>query len=140
MKADQRTDISVKEVPQSNPMDVLLGSSIQKQAKQSRRAQHPLKVQSSKVEFYATFSEPRSAKAKAGADRTWIFKTDAEGKVRFTEDYLVSGDDFYYQSDGETPCLPLGKYYNRDESLRRVSSERRSIHSIYHISRCEGDG
>ena len=29
--------------------------------------------------------------------------------MSFTKDYLVYGDDFYYQSDGKTPCLPLGK-------------------------------
>ena len=26
----------------------------------------------------------------------------------FTKEYLLSGDEFYYQMDGATPCLPLG--------------------------------
>ena len=109
VKADQRTDISVKEVPQSNPMDVLLEKLDSETGKAQPQGAASLEGAEFKVEFYATFSGPRSAKAKAGADRTWVFKTDAEGKVRFTKDYLVSGDDFYYQSDGKTPCLPLGK-------------------------------
>ena len=109
VKADQRTDISVKEVPQSNPMDILLCKLDSETGKAEPQGAASLEGAEFKVEFYAALSGPRSAKAKNGADRTWIFKTDAEGKVRFTKDYLVSGDDFYYQSDGKTPCLPLGK-------------------------------
>ena len=109
VNADQRTDISVKEVPQSNPMDVLLCKLDSETGKAEPQGAASLEGAEFKVEFYAAFSGPRSAKAKAGADRTWIFKTDAEGKVSFTKAYLVSGDDFYYQSDGKTICLPLGK-------------------------------
>ena len=109
VNADQRTDISVKEVPQSNPMDVLLEKFDSETGKAEPQGVASLEGAEFKVEFYAAFSGPRSAKAKAGADRTWIFKTDAEGKVSFTKAYLVSGDDFYYQSDGKTICLPLGK-------------------------------
>lgn len=109
VKADQRTDISVKEVPQNNPMDILLEKLDSETGKAEPQGAASLEGAEFKVEFYAAFSGPRSAKAKAGADRTWVFKTDAEGKVRFTKDYLVSGDDFYYQSDGKTICMPLGK-------------------------------
>ena len=109
VKADQKTDVSVKEVPQSNPMDVLLEKFDSETGKAEPQGVASLEGAEFKVEFYAAFSGPRSAKAKAGADRTWIFKTDAEGKVSFTKAYLVSGDDFYYQSDGKTICLPLGK-------------------------------
>lgn len=59
-----------------------------------------------KLEFYSVSSEPR---AVSQPDRTWIFKTDAEGKIHFDKEHLVSGDEFYYQSDGKTVCLPLGK-------------------------------
>ena len=109
VKADQRTDISVKEVPQSDPVDILLEKLDSETGKAEPQGAASLESAEFKVEFYAALLGPRSAKAKAEADRTWIFKTDAEGKVRFTKDYLVSGDDFYYQSDGKTPCLPLGK-------------------------------
>ena len=109
VKADQRTDISVKEVPQSNPMDVLLEKLDSETGKAEPQGAASLEGAEFKVEFYAAFSGPRSAKAKAGADRTWVFRTDGEGRIEFTKDYLVSGDDFYYQSDGKTICMPLGK-------------------------------
>lgn len=109
VKADQRTDISVKEVPQSNPMDVLLEKLDSETGKAEPQGAASLEGAEFKVEFYAAFSGPRSAKAKAGADRTWVFRTDGEGRIEFTKDYLVSGDDFYYQSDGKTIYMPLGK-------------------------------
>lgn len=109
VKADQRTDISVKEVPQSNPMDVLLEKLDSETGKAEPQGAASLEGAEFKVEFYGMFSGPRSAKAKAGADRTWVFRTDGEGRIEFTKDYLVSGDDFYYQSDGKTICMPLGK-------------------------------
>lgn len=109
VKADQRTDISVKEVPQSNPMDVLLEKLDSETGKAEPQGAASLEGAEFKVEFYAAFSGPRSANAKAGADRTWVFRTDGEGRIKFTKDYLVSGDEFYYQSDGKTICMPLGK-------------------------------
>lgn len=39
--------------------------------------------------------------------RSWVLRTNEDGKAYFTDDCLVSGDDFYRRSDG-TPILPLG--------------------------------
>lgn len=39
--------------------------------------------------------------------RTWILKTDDRGRCRFNDDYKVSGDSFWYNSQG-VPTLPLG--------------------------------
>lgn len=39
--------------------------------------------------------------------RSWIFKTDANGKLHFSKDYLVEGDAFYYDHEGSI-VLPLG--------------------------------
>lgn len=43
------------------------------------------------------------------AVRSWIVKTDENGRTGLTDDYLVSGDEFYYSSsENKIPCLPLG--------------------------------
>lgn len=39
--------------------------------------------------------------------RSWIFETDEEGKIHFSKDYFVEGDDFYYDHEGSI-VLPLG--------------------------------
>ncbi len=32
--------------------------------------------------------------------RSWIFETDEEGKIHFSKNYFVEGDDFYYDHEG----------------------------------------
>lgn len=39
--------------------------------------------------------------------RSWIIETDEEGKIHFSKDYFVEGDDFYYDHEGSI-VLPLG--------------------------------
>ncbi|MDU2673079.1 MAG: hypothetical protein E7C49_13800, partial [Clostridium sp.] len=39
--------------------------------------------------------------------KSWVFKTDSRGFIRFTETYRVSGDSFWYD-DLNTPSLPAG--------------------------------
>lgn len=39
--------------------------------------------------------------------RSWIFETDEEGKIHFSKDYFVEGDNFYYDHEGSI-VLPLG--------------------------------
>ncbi|GFI51396.1 hypothetical protein IMSAGC020_02608 [Lachnospiraceae bacterium] len=60
------------------------------------------------MKFYTEQSDTDPAAGGAKPARTWIFKTDSEGKAHFSKNYLVSGDAFYTQTDGKTPCLPLG--------------------------------
>lgn len=109
VKVDQVTDVSVKEIPQSNPMDILLEKLDPETGKADPQGAASLKGAEFQVDFYAESSAPRAVKSQAAADKTWVFRTDGEGRIKFTKDYLVSGDEFYYQSDGKTICMPLGK-------------------------------
>ena len=109
VKVDQVTDVSVKEIPQSNPMDILLEKLDSETGKADPQGAASLKGAEFQVDFYAESSAPRAVQSQAAADKTWVFRTDGEGRIKFTKDYLVSGDEFYYQSDGKTICMPLGK-------------------------------
>ena len=108
VKSEATTPVNVTEIPQSNPMDLLL----QKLDKESQEAQPQgsasLADAQFTVKFYTEQSDQDPSANGAKPARTWIFKTDAEGKSHFTKDYLVSGDAFYTQTDGKTICLPLG--------------------------------
>lgn len=108
VKSEATTPVNVTEIPQSNPMDLLL----QKLDKESQEAQPQgsasLADAQFTVKFYTEQSDQDPAANGAKPARTWIFKTDAEGKSHFSKDYLVSGDAFYTQTDGKTICLPLG--------------------------------
>ena len=108
VKSEATTPVNVTEIPQSNPMDLLL----QKLDKEAQEAQPQgsasLADAQFTVKFYTEQSDQDPATNGANPARTWIFKTDAEGKSHFTKDYMVSGDAFYTQTDGKTICLPLG--------------------------------
>ena len=60
------------------------------------------------VKYYTVQSDDDPAASGTEPERTWVFRTDEEGRIEFTSEYLVSGDEFYYQMDGTTPCVPLG--------------------------------
>lgn len=49
--------------------------------------------------------------------REWLFKTDANGRVKFTDnkDYFISGDEFYRNS-AEIIMLPLGTVTIKEQS------------------------
>ena len=108
VEPEKTASLNVTEVPQNNPMDLLL----QKLDKEMKTAQPQGKASLAEaqftVKFYTEQSDTDPATGGAKPARTWIFKTDSEGKAKFSKDYLVSGDKFYTQKDGKTPCLPLG--------------------------------
>ena len=60
------------------------------------------------VKFYTAISDTDPAAGGSEPARTWVFRTGEDGKISFTEEYKVSGDAFYYASDGKTLCVPLG--------------------------------
>lgn len=39
--------------------------------------------------------------------RTWVFKTNAKGRIQYDDSFKVSGDELYTMTDG-TPSLPTG--------------------------------
>lgn len=108
VKSEATTPVNVTEIPQSNPMDLLL-QKLDKELMEARpQGSASLADAQFTVKFYTEQSDQDPAANGAKPARTWVFKTDAEGKSHFTKDYLVSGDAFYTQTDGKTICLPLG--------------------------------
>lgn len=100
--------LKVKEVPQNNPMDLVL-QKVDAETKEIK-AQGAASLENAEftLKFFTEQMDSNPEEVGKKPARTWVFKTDKEGKVNFTKEYLVSGDEFYYQLDGKTPCLPLG--------------------------------
>lgn len=59
------------------------------------------------VRFYPGYYDTDPAEAGIKAARTWVLKSDEKGRVLFSGNARVSGDDFFRNSDGEN-ILPLG--------------------------------
>lgn len=108
VEADATVTVNSREVPQNNPMDLIL-QKLDKETKEAKpQGGASLKDAQFTVKFYTEQSDTDPAASGAKPVHTWIFKTDGDGKIQFTKDYYVSGDELYYQADGKTPCLPLG--------------------------------
>lgn len=60
------------------------------------------------VKYYDILSDTDPAIAGNEAKYTWIFKTDENGRIRLTDDYLVSGSDGLIVNIAGKFTLPLG--------------------------------
>lgn len=108
VESEATATVNSPEIPQNNPMDLLLQKLDKEMKEATSQGGAALKDAQFTVKFYTEQSDTDPAASGAKPVRTWVFQTDASGKIQFTKDYFVSGDDFYYQADGKTPCLPLG--------------------------------
>ena len=108
VEPEKTAALAVTEVPQNQPMDLLLQKLDQELKKAEPQGKASLAEAQFTVKFYTGQSDTDPAIGGAKPARTWVFKTDSEGKAHFSKNYLVSGDPFYTQADGKTPCLPLG--------------------------------
>ncbi len=136
VQSDLTAGLSVQEVPQSNPLDLL----IQKIDVETREAKAQTAASLEHAEFTVKYYKEQmdTDPAKAGKQpaKTWVFQTDKEGKVHFTKDYRVSGDEFYYQMDGKTPCLPLGTVTIQETK----APEGYLVNSVVQVQKISGNG
>ena len=98
----------VKEIPQNNPLSLVLQKLDADLKDAIPQGAASLKDAEFTVKFYTTISDTDPAAGGSEPARTWVFRTGEDGKISFTEEYKVSGDEFYYASDGKTLCVPLG--------------------------------
>ena len=108
VESDVTASLKVQEIPQNNPMEILIQKIDSETEKGEPQGTASLENAEFTVKYYTEQSDTDPAVSGKTSVRTWTFKTNAEGKILFTKDYLVSGDEFFYQMDGTTPCLPLG--------------------------------
>lgn len=99
---DKISSLKVTEIPQNNPVELILNKIDTETKKNIAQGAGSLAGAEFKFDFYTSNSNEKP-------ERTWTFKTDAEGNIKFDKNHLVSGSEFYYQNDGKTVCLPLGK-------------------------------
>lgn len=108
VKAEETSQAKVTEIPQNNPIDLVLQKLDAELRTNTPQGAASLADAQFTLKFYDVQSEQDPGANGKKPARTWKFKTDAAGELHFTKNYFVSGDDFYYANDGKTICLPLG--------------------------------
>lgn len=99
----------VQDTPQSNAVDIAVAKLDATTGDTRPQGDATLAGAEFTLEYYkGIYSSTEEARASGAPDRTWVLATDDEGKARLSNDSKVSGDAFYYASDGATPVIPLG--------------------------------
>ena len=99
--------LKVKDLPQLDPVGVLLGK-IDKETNQNKpQGSASLEGAEFTVKYYQTLSGSDPGEAGQSPERTWVFRTDQDGFCEYNTQYLVSGDELYLAPSG-VPSLPLG--------------------------------
>ena len=75
------------------------------------------------VKYYKGFYDTDPAQQGIYPERTWVFKTNENGAVRMENSAKVSGDDFYYMSNGQTTnnLTIRNNHYPGNKSTYRIS-------------------
>ena len=104
--ANQTVTYSCKDMPQSDPVTILLGK-VDKETNQNKpQGSASLENALFTVKFYKGLYDSDPAQQGLQADRTWVVKTDERGFTRLGDKYKVSGDEFYKLNGVVT--LPIG--------------------------------
>lgn len=99
----------VKDIPQSDPVVIMLrkrdketGENVPQRDAKLENAEFTVKYYKGE---YAEGIDP--ATQGATPERIWVLKTDEDGFTALDKSLLVSGDEFYYASNGD-PTIPVG--------------------------------
>ena len=93
--------------PQSDPVRVVLGKVDSETNKNMPQGSASLADAEFTVKYYkGLYDEDPATKGQTPA-RSWVLKTNSEGKTAFVDSLKVSGDEFYKNSSGYT-TLPIG--------------------------------
>lgn len=98
----------VMETPQNNPVSLLLQKQDKETGNTESQGGSTLQGAEYMVKFYAKQMDTDPGASGERPIRTWVFRTDGEGKIQVDKEHLVSGDELYYQMDKSTACFPLG--------------------------------
>lgn len=107
INSSQTTRVDVKDYPQSDPVSILLGKVDKDTTQNMPQGSASLEGAEFTIKYYAVHSDKDPAETGKKPVRTWIMKTDENGKCRLDEKYKVSGDEFWKNPFG-VATLPLG--------------------------------
>lgn len=101
------TNNELMDYPQSDPVAVVLGKVDKETNKNKPQGSASLDGAEFTVKYYKGLYDEDPAKSGKIAARSWVLKTNSEGKTAFVDSLKVSGDEFYKNSSGYT-TLPIG--------------------------------
>ena len=101
--AEQTTTLKFTDVPQTNPIDILVQKVDAETNRNEPQGSAKLKGAHFSVRYYAGLWQEGVDPASLGQSpiKNWVFQTDESGAIRYQKDYLVAGNELY-------EAMPLG--------------------------------
>lgn len=96
-----------EDYPQSDPVSVVLGKVDKETNKNKPQGSASLAGAEFTIKYYKGLYDSDPAKSGQVPARSWVVKTDSDGYCRLNKAFVVSGDEFYYASNGDA-SLPIG--------------------------------
>lgn len=128
------TNGEFKDYPQSDPIGILLGKVDKETNKNKPQGSASLAGAEFTVKYYKGLYDSDPAKSGQTPDRSWVLKTDKDGSCDLAKGYKVSGDDFYYASNGDATLpvgtitiqetkAPTGYFINNEVFVRKITTK-----------------
>ena len=130
VRGGQQTTAQVTDMPSGDPMRMAVGKydgDTEYKANNLPQGSASLDGAEFTIEYFDTVDyDSYDAIKKAGVKptRTWVVRTNQKGNAYLSEDYLVSGDNLYYQSGD--PTIPRGSvaiYESKAPTGYKLNSE-----------------
>lgn len=123
-----------KDYPQSDPVGILLGKVDKETNKNKPQGSASLAGAEFTVKYYKGLYDSDPAKSGQVPSRSWVLKTDSDGYCDLAKGYKVSGDDFYYASNGDATLpvgtitiqetkAPTGYFINNEVFVRKITTK-----------------
>ena len=103
----QNTTVELQDIPQSDPIYIMLGKVDKETNADKPQGSASLAGAEFTIKYYDGFYDTDPAAQGQTAIRTWTFRTNERGIARYSTDYKVAGDEFYYNSNS-LPTIPMG--------------------------------
>lgn len=101
------TNGEFKDYPQSDPVGILLGK-IDKETNENKpQGSASLAGAEFTIKYYKGLYDSNPASQGQTPARTWVLKTDSDGYCSLSNNYKVSGSDFFYMF-GNIATIPVG--------------------------------
>lgn len=128
--AEKTTTLEFSDAPQVNPIDILL-KKVDADTKENKpQGNGTLKGAQFTVQYYKGLWEKDVNPESLGKtpEKTWVFETDEHGLVKYTKEYLVSGDTLYEALPLGTlviweTCASEGYLLNEETFIRQITGE-----------------
>ena len=112
--AGSHVHLDTSDIPQSNPLSLVVAKVDAGTNSSEPLGDASLEGAQFKVDYYdAYYATASDAAASGHIVHSWVFETDATGHAALSDEYLISGDALYRQSDG-TAAIPLGTVVVRE--------------------------